>query len=450
MPGSVEWAQDVYACKECGSLWRFQFHPKDMYTESALLIPAGAEPLVRAGTPWDIAWEIRKLSNDLLPQYIHLYFQRTRLHWRDVARTAVGDAISEGASINAISALRGIFTNWPSLHAGNIKPSELEALWAQLERIRPEPVDSASGSWSLLEQEVKEAIRLRESAGEAARKLTLEREERARKPKPGAPYVHVYTERIPGPEVQDPTLADRPGAREVMRGTLQKLGAAPFAYVLPALGTSVVMEGLAPASQASALTGPLLLPMCLMAYAAQASRVSGRWDQSFWKLYIDRFGQIFQIWGALVLTFLFTLGIGFLVLAWVPGEMEYRRELDFLAVALFFIPLSRFWPVVVTTFVYRGHLYYESLDIGSDSHAAWIGPGLKAAWRISGQKGFLRKISLPLLGGIGAIVAVLYGSEFAWWARAFCYLVALPLLVQFADEAIERWRIPTGKPDIDW
>ena len=50
----------------------------------------------------------------------------------------------------------------------------------------------------------------------------------------------------------------------------------------------------------------------------------------------------------------------------------------------------------------------------------------------------------------GCMVAVLYWVEFAWWARWFSYFVALPFLVQFADEAVERWRVLTGKPGVDW
>lgn len=449
-PGCVEWAQDVYVCKECGSLWRFQFHPKDMYTESAALIPRAAEPLVRAGTPWTAAWETRKVSNELVPQYIHLYFERTALRWREVVGVAVVDAVTEGRSVNAFAALRGLFGNWPSLRAGGVKSTEIETLWARLERLRPEPADAVADCWQSFESQVSETIRLLQAEEDAVRRSAAERMERAKEPKIIAPYSPFYTERIPGPELQVQTEADHPDAREVLGGVLYKLGRSPFAYVLPALGTALVMDAFAPASQAGELAGVTFFPMCLMAYAAQASLVSGRWDQPFWKLYIDRFGQIFQLWGVLILALLFTFGIGFALLAVGPEELGYRRELNYLAVALILVPSARFWPVVVTTFVYRGYLYYESVDPGADVNSVWIGPNLGAAWRISGQQGFLLKITLPLFAAAGFMIAFLYWAEFAWWARWFSYFVALPLMVQFADEAVERWRVLTGKSGVDW
>lgn len=449
-PGGVAWAQDVYVCKACGSLWRFQFHPKDMYTESAAPIPADVAPLVRAGTPWTDAWDVRKVKSALVPQYMDLYFcEVSGLPWRDVAETAVADTIAEGGNANSFAALRGLLANRPALRAGRVKAAEVAALWARLEPLRPESPDAAE-VWRTLGQQAQETIRLLNAAEATARTQAREDAEQANAPAITVPYSHVYTERIPGPDSQVQTTADQPGAREVLRGAMRKLGADPFAYLLPALGTVLVMDGIAPASPAGGLAGPVFFPMCLMAYAAQASLVSGRWSQSLWKLYADRFGEIFQLWGVLILVLLFAFGIGLLLVAIGPEEWGYRRELDALAVLLLLLPAARFWPVIVTAFVYRGYLYYQSVDVGVDVHAAWIGPNLRVAWRISGQRGFFRKVTLPLFAAAGAVGAVLYWVDFAWWARVAAYLLALPLLVQFADEAVERWRIPSGKPGLDW
>jgi hypothetical protein len=449
-PGGVPWAQDVYACNACGSLWRFHFHPKDMYAESAAPIPDHAAPLVRAGTTWATAWAVRAVAADVVQQYIHLYFfERHDLPWRDVAEVAVADAIREGGGEAAFAALRGLLANRPAMHAARVRAAEVGELWARLEPLRP-AAGPAGEAWRLLEAQANETIRLLGAAETSLRARAHADAERA-----GGPGVHVppaifYSERTPGPDPLRAGGVDRPGARELLRVALERLAAEPFAYLLPALGTALVMDVLAPASGAGELAGPVFFPMCLMAYAAQAALVSGRWSQPLWKLYVDRFGHIFQLWGVLILALLFSFGIGLLIVAVGPEEWGHRRELDVLAVALVLLPAARLWPVVVMTFVYRGYVYYESVDAGSDVHAVWIGPTLRAAWRISGQRGFFRRVTLPLFAAVGALVAVLYWSGFAWWARAATYLLALPLFVQFADQAIERWRVPTGKAGLDW
>lgn len=448
-PGGVPWAQDVYACNACGSLWRFHFHPKDMYVESAAPIPADVAPLVRAGTPWTTAWDVRKVASALVPQYIYLYFfERHDLPWRDVAEVVVADTIREGGGDAAFAALRGLLANRPAMHAARVRAAEVAARWARLESLRPES-PAAAAAWRLLEAQAAVTIRLLGAAEASSRASAHADAEQAGGPGVYVPPSIFYSRRTPGPDPLREGVVDRPGAPELLRTALERLAAQPFAYLLPGLATALVMDVLAPAAGAGELAGPVFFPMCLMAYAAQAALVSGRWSQPLWKLYVDRFGQIFQFWGVLILALLFTFGIGLLIVALGPEEWGYRRELDVLAVALALLPAARLWPVVVMTFVYRGYVYYESVDAGSDTHATWIGPTLRAAWRISGQHGFFRKVTLPLFAAAGALIAVLYWTGFAWWARAATYLLALPLLVQFADQAVERWRVPTGKAELD-
>lgn len=53
-------------------------------------------------------------------------------------------------------------------------------------------------------------------------------------------------------------------------------------------------------------------------------------------------------------------------------------------------------------------------------------------------------------GRFGAVATALDSTEFAWRARACLCVVALPVFVEFADEGIVPWRVPTDKTGLDW
>lgn len=446
--GAVDWAHDVYRCKHCKSFWRFTFHPKDMYCETAELIPEAAEPLLLQGTEWPAAWEARHAGPAVVAQYLHLYFERTPLRWREAAQVLVADTLREGGDANALDALRGLMGNTLARVNGNIKAAEVRQVWEQLQ-VLAHAGGTAGEAWQALAARAVETLRISEAGELAERNYEAERAEAASAPKIALPYSPFYTERIAGPEPQVSTIADNPRASEVMRRMLAKLAVHPFAHLGPGLAALLVLEFLGPASPAGEIQGFAFFPICLMGYAATASVVAGRWKQSVWKLHIDRFSMIFQLWGALLLAFLFTLVIGLGLIALDPEELGYRKELNILAVLLFLVAAARLWPAIVTTFVYRGYIYYQSVDVSDYGNSIWIGPTLRTAWRISGQPKFFTSITLPLLGATASMIGLLELTGWAWWVRVSCYFVALPLLVQFADEAVDHWRIITGESGVD-
>jgi len=110
--------------------------------------------------------------------------------------------------------------------------------------------------------------------------------------------------------------------------------------------------------------------------------------------------------------------------------------------------MTRIWPVFVIAFLYGGYSYQSYSCYGG---AAWSGPGLGVAWRMTGRKRSWLRAQLPLavltLAPFGAWVACKSafddGSGASFLAHLVIYAVLLPLTFSVLDIYAEALRVPT-------
>lgn len=447
---AAPWAGDVWVCGQCKRYWYLVYHPKDMYYQEVVLFPEALEPLVKISTPWREAWALRDVQHHLAAPFLMRYLQHARFPWGEAAPGIVADLVIADDR-QALRYLEALFANYGAMRTGGVTRDEAELTWAACAPLQPPAgaSDSAQNAWNALRERAETNIAKLQLVAQAAQTQAVKTAAAAAAPPMRVPFSPFYTERIPGPEPLESTIAYNPGTREVVRQAWAKIARQPFGFLGPALFSLIAIDACGPnlpgGDELSLVT---LLPMCLLAYAAAASVTAGRWDQPVWRLTVDRFGEIFTVWGVLLLTIPAWFAAAFAFDVLMPATPATQLNGRWLAFAAVAVPGLRFWPVVTAPFVYQGYKYYESVDTG-DVNMVWIGPGLRTVWRITGQPGFFTQITLPLVGAVALMLAVMELAGWRWWARWACYFAALPLLMQYADEAVDRWRVLTGKAGID-
>jgi hypothetical protein len=444
------WAGDVWVCSQCKRYWYLVYHPKDMYYQEVVLFPEALEPLVKIATPWREAWALRDVAHTLTAPFLTRYLKQARLPWGEAAPGIVADlVISENR--HALQYLEAVFANYGAMRTAGVTRDEAALTWAACAPLQPPAgaADADQRAWDALRERAETNIAKLQLVAREAKAQAVKAAAAAAAPRITVPYSPFYTERIPGPEPLESTIAYSPGTREVVRQAWANIARDPFGFLGPALFCLIAIDACGPnlpgGDELSLVT---LLPMCLLAYAAAASVTAGRWNQPVWRLTVDRFGEIFAIWGVLLLTIPAWFAAAFVFDTVMPGTPATPLNGRWLAFAAVALPGLRFWPVVTAPFVYRGYKYYESVDT-SGVNTVWIGPGLRTVWRITGQPGFFTQITLPLLGAVAVVLGVMELAGWRWWARWAFYFAALPLLMQYADEAVDRWRVLTGKAGID-
>lgn len=451
--GQVAWAQDVWRCGVCGTTWHLGFDPKEMLYVDVVPFSPPAVKLIMPETTWAEACALRDLDDPIVPRYLALFLERTPYRWPEVAGAVVPaivdayPAAGEARRIALLGYLRGLFANYNAVR-DTASVDDVVSLRDAMLPLAPDAAATADlrKAWTLWRERADEtcdSLARYFAAASQARVVTAPPRVPVRPLEPG-----VSNARLPGPAPLADRRADRAGARDLVAGALGRLFSRPSVYGAPVALMTVAVEALGPKVPGGADVAPFALGViALYLYAAAASVAAGRWPVSARRLWVDRFSDVLSPLFALLLVVPAWLALLFGLAAIFGSEWSPPFPERTLWYAAFFVVGWRLWPMITIPFVYRGYRLFERVSIGP--RITWIGPDLRDCWRLTGQPGFFSAATLPLGAFLAIVLTLVEAAGAGIGARLAVYAVALPLAVQFADEAVDRWRVATGNRNID-